>query len=351
MRKTIGKRKKRGYMNYKKNIRIAFTDFYQTFDKKNNFIMNILKSHYNVELINAKSNDEKKSIQYVFYSSFGTDFFSYPGVRIFVTGENMCPDFSLCDYALGFEHMSFEDRFIRYPIYLWDVYRKEYNQAITPKREKSGYHPEKRKFCSIVVSNDYLVEPSRKEIFYKLSEYKRVDSGGRAFNNIGKPEGVEDKEMFIRDYKFNIAFENSLYSGYTTEKIIQAFAAGTVPIYAGDPRITEMFDVNAFINANHLTMDQIVRVVSEIDRDDKAYLNMLYSPILLQPDYAEKKDEELKRWLFHIIDQDLSEARRRPLYGKIPAHEDNLRKKDKMEKMIKRHPKLYNLAKKVTKIK
>lgn len=80
-----------------------------------------------------------------------------------------------------------------------------------------------RKFCSFVVSNSQFSDPLRKRFFERLCKYKKVDSGGRYLNNIGGP--VRDKLAFCRGYKFNIAFENSSVDGYTTEKIMEAYAA------------------------------------------------------------------------------------------------------------------------------
>ncbi len=55
------------------------------------------------------------------------------------------------------------------------------------------------------------------------------------FRNNVKPIGktVEDKLLFISKSIFNICPENSIYEGYCTEKIFQAFEAGTIPIYWG----------------------------------------------------------------------------------------------------------------------
>ena len=76
----------------------------------------------------------------------------------------------------------------------------------------------------------------RDELFEYLSQYKLVDSGGRHKNNIGG--SIDDKFLFQQQYKFSIAYENSSTPGYTTEKIIQALAAGTSePIYWGNPEI------------------------------------------------------------------------------------------------------------------
>ena len=49
-------------------------------------------------------------------------------------------------------------------------------------------------------------------------------------------------------YDFVIAFENSDIQGYITEKILNAFKSGAIPIYWGCQSITSLFNPKAFIN-------------------------------------------------------------------------------------------------------
>lgn len=44
----------------------------------------------------------------------------------------------------------------------------------------------------------------------------------------------------ISKYKFNIAFENSANVDYVSEKIYQAYLAGSIPIYFGAPNVDEL---------------------------------------------------------------------------------------------------------------
>ena len=52
--------------------------------------------------------------------------------------------------------------------------------------------------------------------------------GGRYNNNVGI---IKNKILFLSNYKFSIAMENSEGDGYLSEKIIDSFEAGTIPIY------------------------------------------------------------------------------------------------------------------------
>lgn len=69
--------------------------------------------------------------------------------------------------------------------------------------------------------------------------------GGRAFNNVGGR--VKDKRKFLSSYKFSFAMENTKGDGYVTEKIIDSFLAGNIPIYYGDYMVDQYINPKAFI--------------------------------------------------------------------------------------------------------
>ena len=68
--------------------------------------------------------------------------------------------------------------------------------------------------------------------------------GGKFHNNVGF---IKDKISFLMKYKFSIAMENTNGSGYMSEKIVQSFLSGTIPIYYGDYMIDEFINPKAFI--------------------------------------------------------------------------------------------------------
>lgn len=309
-----------------KKIRIGYTDVYPDFTPTDNVIYNILKQKYDVEIIDTTVPENRGKVEYLFYSACGNRYLDYHCIRIFVTGENLCPNFNLCDYALGFEHMDFGDRFFRLPIYFWKQYREDFDLMMQNRLKIVGERPEKRDFCGIVATNNTFADPMRENFFYALSEYKQVASGGRAYNNIGKPDGVENKREFLNGYKFSIAFENSFYPGYCTEKLMQAFSAGNVPVYWGDETAVEQFNEKAFINCCGLTIKEAVAKVKEVDENDELYLKMLSEPALLDNKLLVNTEKELTTWLYNIFDADYDKARRRPVNGKMAAYEENLSK-------------------------
>jgi hypothetical protein len=141
-----------------------------------------------------------------------------------------------------------------------------------------------KKFCNFIVSSSWG-EPIREKVFLKLNDYKKVDSGGKLFNNINIPttgRGWDhDKLDFMKSYKFSLVFENSSVPGYTTEKILHAFYAQTIPIYWGSPTIASDFNTNSFINVHDFgSMSEVMYFIQKLDEDEDLYNRFLNSPKL-----------------------------------------------------------------------
>ena len=293
-------------METKKTVKVKFLDYWSDFPRKRDdyLVLRLLRKHYDVQIC--------EDADYVFFSAMGNSHWSVPDrcVKIFHTGENLVPDFNACDYALGFDWMDFGDRYLRCPLYLF------YDPALLDAMEHKHELPEgwtlegeKPDFCSFVVSNPD--NPFRNEAFRVLSGYKRVDSGGRYMNNVGGP--VKDKAAFERTHKFSLCFENGSYPGYTTEKLVEAFAARTVPVYWGDPEVGQVFNPAAFIAVSaYDSLEQLLLRVEALVRDNDEYMRMLREPALLpQAGTVQKQQQQLEEWLLHIFDQPLEAAYRR----------------------------------------
>lgn len=277
----------------KKRIRIAFVDFWHGFVPEESLFYRVLASRYDVELCDDPD--------FLFCSTFGEEHLRYDCVKIFYTGENQSPDFNLFDYALGFDRIEFGDRYFRYPNYM--LYEKDLAGMKSKTERAEEAFGKKTEFCSFVCSNG-LASPEREEFLDKLNTYRQVSSGGRFRNNTGGP--VKDKIEFLTSHKFDIAFENCSHPGYITEKIVQSFAACTVPIYWGAPDVVETFNPKAFVNCNDFpSFDAVVERVKEIDNDDALYLDMLRAPALLS------EDSPVEDFLFRIFDREPEDAFRR----------------------------------------
>lgn len=286
-----------------KTIQIGYADCSHggNYNAENAFFTKLLAQRYKIEI--------SEHPDYLFYSVYGNAHHNFDGIRIFFTGENAVPNFNYCDYAFGFHHIEFEDRYMRLP--LWRMYVKDLERAL--HRPKMGTEAVNRKFCCMVVSNIKQTDGFREEFFEKLSAYRQVDSGGRYKNNVGGP--VADKFEFQKDYKFSFAFENVAVRGYCTEKILESFSAGTIPIYYGDETVVQDFNPKAFINCHdYNSIDEVIEKIKQLDNDDEAYLQMLNEPVFVGGCLPEKySDEAILKFLSHIVEQPLEKARRRKI--------------------------------------
>ena len=102
----------------------------------------------------------------------------------------------------------------------------------------------------------------------------------------------ELSRMIKSKYKFSIASENARYKGYTSEKLLTSFEAHTVPIYWGNPYVTEEFNPEAFVNCmDYESFDEVVKRVKEIDEDDDLWAYMVSRQ--WQTDEQKKSSEQL----------------------------------------------------------
>ena len=280
-----------------KKIKIDFIDFWDI-DKENNIITNTLRSKYDVTI--------SKEPDYIFCSVFGTNHFKYKNaIKILVIGENISPNFDLYDYVIGFYDIKYDDRYLKYNMLLEeDMYK-----IITKRKPENN---ESKKFCAFVYGAMKLSK-KRIEILNKLNEYKKVDCGGKLKNNIARKIGRKkiDKINFQKQYKFVIACENQQFPEYNTEKLFDAFASNAVPIYWGDPKIGEIYNERAFINCNNFNnLDELLKVVKEIDNDDEKYRKMIMEPVFNDEDFFYKQNEKLKSFLYNIFDKELRDSKK-----------------------------------------
>ncbi|MDD4251159.1 MAG: glycosyltransferase family 10 [Candidatus ainarchaeum sp.] len=269
----------------------------------------------------------EKEAEVMFFSSFvnGKNIGQIPSVefsgkKVFHTGENIRIDMHKCDFAFGFDYEEEinDKNYLRLPLY---VYFGAGKNLIKPKNYDSNkILKSKTRFCNYVYSKD---AKERVKFFDDLGKYKKVDAPGKSLNNcepiapskltnlskiIQKAEGLSGKYVissllsrhldnwreaiinYQKDYKFSIAFENSSYPGYTTEKIYHPMLANSIPIYFGNPEISRDFNTKSFVNYHDYNdFKKVFDVVIDLDSNEKKYLKMLNEPWL--------RGNKLNKWM------------------------------------------------------
>jgi len=214
-----------------------------------------------------------------------------PNKTLAYIGENVRPSFVGYSRSLSFDYDTYGGRNLRLPIWYarlaWPGFIQKPRK---PNFHNHGYEDlisidsltrgrtldinQKTKFCAMVAGNP---EGLRVNLFNSISEYRRVDGYGNMFNRPLR----KSKFDLLKDYKFSLCPENSIYDGYVTEKLIDAYAGGTVPIYSGDASVAEDFNYMAFLNYQEFRdMSRFTEYVRGWDTNPEMYKHTYQHPLL-----------------------------------------------------------------------
>lgn len=266
-------------------MKVGFVDFWPKFNKEYNFFTIVLSRKYEITVDN---NDP----DILFYSIFGNENVKFEKpFKVFYTGENIRPRSS--NYALGFDYIE-NPKYSRLPLWLLstDLFESDIIKVQDPTPVpidnlfESTDIKIRDRFCAFIVGNGS--SRIRNRCFIVLSKYKKVDSAGSWWRNTDELSERHDavwplaKHNFLKKYKFTICCENDTYPGYLTEKLIQAKAAGTIPIYWGDPTVNLQCNASSFILFDEKREDEFLATIQQIDENDELWYKIAKTPLFYQ---------------------------------------------------------------------
>lgn len=123
----------------------------------------------------------------------------------------------------------------------------------------TGIYP-KTKLVSTIVSakRQTIGHRFRHDIVNGLRSF--MDVFGRTYNPI------PNVAYGLKDYRFSVTVENARYDYYFTEKILNCFFMGTIPIYWGCPSIGDFFDLDGIITFQHL--GELHEILTKLSPED-----------------------------------------------------------------------------------
>jgi hypothetical protein len=110
---------------------------------------------------------------------------------------------------------------------------------------------EKSKLISMITSNKMFTPQQSFRVNFANENKNKIDVFGRGFKEI------QNKEEGLIDYMFSVCVENDTFDTYFTEKILDCFATGTIPIYKGSKNIINYFNPNGIIFLDDLDLNTI----------------------------------------------------------------------------------------------
>jgi hypothetical protein len=227
----------------------------------------------------------------------------YKCKKVLFLGENHRPEQFKSDYSISFDLHSNTN----YRLPLWQVYILLKPELKERLYNRLNWREEQfERWCSFTVSNPNNF--MRNSAYQQLNNYKHVDSYGRYLTTNGSLQEASKgrywrdakDEFFLKiPHKFMLTYENTPYRFYCTEKLMDAFLVGSMPIYMGDPRVGEDWNKEAFIDVTKGDFDKIFRV-------DKDW--WLFKSIYQQPIFTDEQKHSLEwnlsgfeTWLLEII--------------------------------------------------
>ena len=99
-------------------------------------------------------------------------------------------------------------------------------------------YSKKKKLAAALISNCWSDNSQRLDYINRLRKYVEVDVYGSCGNKNCPNSTIKNacKELIAREYKFYLAFENSLCNDYITEKFFAMLKYDIVPVTLGDTR-------------------------------------------------------------------------------------------------------------------
>ena len=187
--------------------------------------------------------------------------------KILFSGEPYITNSEKYDLLL-FSHET-QQNIVDVPLYVIYMYDNALLNRIVNK-PKITKIPEK--FCCFIVSNESC--PARNNMFLYLNQYKKVES--------------EEFRNFISNYKFIICFENNKQNTYSTEKIVNPYVAGSIPIYWGSSHIHNVFNKDSMLYLEDESIEsyqKIINKIIELDNSDEKYLEFINRPPITDLSY------------------------------------------------------------------
>lgn len=254
-------------MAAKMNRSVATTDFWSNHDPAADPIVAAL-----VEEGYSISHDVRRA-DVVVASVFGRRHWSARRHVAMFSGEAFFRD----DFARFTIDCRFREQanHLRLPLWAYLLMKRDLEDLVLPAAEPG------ERFCNFIYSNPRGL--TRTAFFETLHRTKPVDSLGSVMRNRSdaRLEGRHgqnwrtSKQQVLQDYRFTIAFENSELPGYTTEKVIDAWLAGSVPIYWGNPEILADFPQGSCLNAYEAgSLDRLVEQVLEAEHEPERYAQL-----------------------------------------------------------------------------
>jgi hypothetical protein len=214
-------------------------------------------------------------------------------LTLFQTAENLRHDHIPCDYSLSFDLAVDSPKHCRFPYWMEMVDWR--HEGITgnqnPRFGKlldldrltqplGNRFLQKKRRAAIFAS--HLREP-RATLFKAVGQHISVEGFGPGFNSAINHHSRSNftKLEVLAGFAFNLCPENSMYPGYYTEKIPEAFMADCLPLAWSDNNVAIDFNPEAILNLAPMTLNEFCELPAAL-RDQSKLENHADHPLFVK---------------------------------------------------------------------
>ena len=281
-----------------------------------------LEQQWFVRFLRKNFPDNRKIIN--IFGPLGTPFLikrQFEGKKIFNTGEDVdhpltnrhlyygdyCLDY--VDLAMGYGEVN-NPKYLRFPIWIRWLFSPEDDEQTIRNRIKTinESHYENTNECVLINRHD--AKGTREMVYNGIKDILDVKLAGKWRNNTRELWDKYDnnKELYLRTFKFNICAENNNTEHYVTEKIFDAFKADCIPLYYGSLNNPEPGLINhdavIFWNKNGSNEENRKKIL-ELKNNEKYYKEFISQPKLLpaMEDYVIERFAKLKEQFARVLSE------------------------------------------------
>jgi hypothetical protein len=130
----------------------------------------------------------------------------------------------------------------------------------------------KTKICSYICSNKNYTEDQTMRInilnYFYRNPHSNIELFGRGHNPL--PENHERGEydgkiLALKDFAFSLVIENHVQDNYFSEKLLDCFLTGTIPIYQGCRQISNYFNTDGIITFKD--KDDLINIIQNLNME------------------------------------------------------------------------------------
>jgi hypothetical protein len=262
-------------------MRVYFHNFWNGYieDKSINTFITLLSDVFNQPIEIGNHPDTSDILmESIFGSSFLVKTKSWMHTFLF-SGESRYYDGDLTAYSCILGFTPTHSNFVEYPLFI--MHMLQHNESTYEPCTTALEHS-----AACIISNG--AGEIRNRFLCELEKKIKVNYGGSYKNNIGYTiQGDHHSDAvlsFFRKHRFVITMENSKEKCYITEKILNGFRAGVIPVYWGSPNISKYFNPKRFLHVENESYEEMQRIITRmLQMTEDEYQQMIHEAVFIKP--------------------------------------------------------------------